>query len=337
MYEPHVKPRPVLFPDGAVDGLLAAAARAPSILNSQPWQFRVTPTAIDLFADPDRRLSSDLTGREMIISCGAALYGLRLAIRAIGYQPLVKVLPDPMQTHLLATVGLGELSPPTDAERRMIGALPHRHTHRDAYVRKPLPPGLLIRLQHDAVAEHAALALIDQPVQFTQLARLVARATATLSADARSKADAGRWVRPPGSHEKDGIPASLVAANAGPHAGWLAQRDFASERCAVVPEPDRIAPAATAILVTDADNRLAWMRAGQALHRVLVHAATQWVFATLYSQPLESPAARTMIKSSLRLPGAPQVILQLGVAATTRPTPRMTPHRVQAPRARRDS
>jgi hypothetical protein len=328
MYEPQVAPKPVPFPPGAVDGLLAAATRAPSILNSQPWQFRARPTTIELFADPERKLSSDLAGREMVISCGAALYGLRLAIRAIGYRPVVRLLPDPMQTQLLASVGLGELAPPTEAEHRMIGALPHRHTHRDAYLRRPLPHGLLIGLQHDAVTEHAALALIDRPAEFTQLARLVARATASLSADARSRADVGRWVQSPGSHAKDGIPASVITAGAALHPGWLAQRDLATGQRAGWQELDRTPPAATVILVTDADNRLAWIRAGQALHRMLVHAATQWVFATLYSQPLESPSARAMIKSSLRLPGAPQLILQLGVAATTRPTPRNAPHRV---------
>ncbi len=330
MYVPQVKLRPVPFPAGAADGLLAAAARAPSILNSQPWQFRVTPTTIELYADPERRLGSDLAGREMIISCGAALYGLRLAIRAIGYQPVVRLLPDPMQAQLLASVRLGELAPPTVAERRMIDAMPHRHTHRDAYVRQPLPPGLLIGLQHDAVAEHAALALVGRPAQFTQLASLVARAAATLNADPRSRADVGRWVQPPGSHARDGIPASVLAAGAAPHPGWLAQRDLANGQHASSRELSRTPPAATAILVTDADNRLAWIRAGQALHRVLVHAATQWVFAALYSQPLESPAARAMIKSSLRLQGAPQLILQLGVARTTRPTPRKAPHKVSA-------
>ncbi|HEX6931069.1 MAG TPA: hypothetical protein VF162_02915 [Streptosporangiaceae bacterium] len=329
MYETHVKPRPVPFPAGAVDGLLAAAARAPSILNTQPWQFRVTPATIELFADPDRKLSSDMTGREMVISCGAALYGLRLAIRAIGYQPVVRLLPDPMQPHLLACVRLGEPAPPTEGERRMLGALPHRHTHRGAYLPEPLPRGLLIGLQHDAVAEHSGLALIDQPVQFNQLASLVARSSAALSADARAKADVARWVQPPGSRAKDGVPASAIFDGAAPHPGWLAQRDLANGQSAALPEPDRAPPAATAILVTDADNRLAWIRAGQALHRVLVHAASQWVFATLYSQPLESPAARSVIKSSLRLPGAPQVILQLGVAGATRPTPRRTPRRLR--------
>jgi hypothetical protein len=37
----------------------------------------------------------DLTGREMMISCGAALFGLRLAIRSLGCQPETELFPDP--------------------------------------------------------------------------------------------------------------------------------------------------------------------------------------------------------------------------------------------------
>jgi hypothetical protein len=31
----------------------------------------------------------------MLISCGAALFGLRLAVRSLGYLPVVELLPDP--------------------------------------------------------------------------------------------------------------------------------------------------------------------------------------------------------------------------------------------------
>lgn len=40
------------------------------------------------------------------------------------------------------------------------------------------------------------------------------------------------------------------------------------------------------------EYRVDWLRAGQALHRLLVHAASKWVFASLYSQPLEAAAIR---------------------------------------------
>ena len=91
----QAKLHPVPIPADSVGNLLATAARAPSIFNTQPWLFRVTAHTIELYADPSRRLRSDPAGREMLISCGAALYGLRLAIRALWYRPVVSLLPEP--------------------------------------------------------------------------------------------------------------------------------------------------------------------------------------------------------------------------------------------------
>jgi hypothetical protein len=46
------------------------------------------------------------------------------------------------------------------------------------------------------------------------------------------------------------------------------------------------------------------------------------VFASLYSQPLEAAAIRAVIRDRLALPGAPQMLLQLGLAHTAQATAR---------------
>jgi hypothetical protein len=146
----------------------------------------------------------------------------------------------------------------------------------------PLPRGLLIGLQHDAVVEHASLALIDRPAAYSQLAAIVAKTAITLNADERSVADARHWVRLPGSTARDGVPASAIPAQHGRRPAQrqarLAQRDLDLGRG--IGELDQAGPppAATAILLTPGDTRADWLRAGQALHRLLAHAAGQWVF-----------------------------------------------------------
>ena len=151
-----------LTPD-QVAFLVATAGRAPSVHNTQPWQFRVHENGLDLLADPGRRLRAiDPDGREMLISCGAALFGLRLGLRHLGYRATVEVLPDPGDPSLLARVRLGRLAPLSAEEGNMLAAVPHRHTHRGPFSPEPLPAGLLPRLQHDAIAEGAALVLVNQ-------------------------------------------------------------------------------------------------------------------------------------------------------------------------------
>jgi len=210
--------RAVPIPAGQASYLIATAARAPSVQNTQPWRFRVGEYVIELYADPGRKLKLDPVGREMLISCGAALFGLRLAVRSLGYLPVVEPLPDPARPRLLARLTLGAAEPITPRERQLLEALPHRHTHRGPWASGPLPPGLLAGLQHDALAEGAQLALVD-----------------------------------------------------------------------------------------------------------LAHAASKWVFASLHTQPLESEPIRALIRDRLTLPGSLQILLQLGLAHTTRATARRPP------------
>ena len=318
---PPVTPIPAKW----VARLLATAARAPSVHNSQPWRFSVTPHAIELYADPGRKVHQDAIGRQMLISCGAALFGLRLAVRELGRVPAVTLLPDPGRPALLARVALGPEAPATELERRMLTALPHRHTHRGAFDPGPLPAGLLPSLQHDALAEGAALALIGGPDGYPKLAALVAEAARKQATNQAAREDILRWSRTPGSSHRDGVPAEAFApAGAGSRAR-LAQRDFDLDRqigLLPAPGPYDPPPAATAILITAGDLRLDWLRAGQALHRVLAHAATAWVFASLSTDPLVFPVIRDLIRTRLALPGAPQMLLQFGLARTSHATPR---------------
>src|SRR5579859_8271465 len=67
---------------------VAKAVWAPSVHNTQPWRFTAGAQQISLYADADRRLVvADPNGREMLISCGAALFNLRLALRSLGLTP----------------------------------------------------------------------------------------------------------------------------------------------------------------------------------------------------------------------------------------------------------
>ena len=137
--------------------LLEVAGRAPSVHNTQPWRFEVGEQAIELYADTGRQLQEDPAGREMLISCGAALYGLRLGICSLGYRPEVELFPGPA----LARVRAGLAAPMTPDERKMLQAVPHRHTHRGPFEPGPLPGGLLARLQEDVAAEGATLYVVD--------------------------------------------------------------------------------------------------------------------------------------------------------------------------------
>jgi nitroreductase len=319
------RPRRIPIPADQVDYLIATAARAPSVHNTQPWRFRVTAEAVELYADPARRLRMDLVGREMVISCGAALFGLRLGIRSLGFMPLVEVVPTPAQRWLLARVSLGSPRPMDPAERHIFAAVQHRHTHRGPFAAEPLPAGLLESLMHDASAEGATLTLLDRDRGYERLVDIIDASSQRQDPDSDARADMRAWTRNPGSGARDGVPATAFSADSDRHRGRLSQRDFDLGRKVGQLAADGPAPAATGVLLTPGDDIGDWLCAGQALHRVLAHAAAEWVFASLHTQPLEAAATRSLIADRLTLPGAPQMILQLGRAHSTHLTPRRPP------------
>jgi hypothetical protein len=314
-------PAPVLA-DG-IRYLVATAARAPSLHNTQPWRFCLDGDAIELYADRGRWVRrTDPAGREMLISCGAALFGLRLGVRALGYLPVVAMLPSRAEPDLLARVELSAPAQLTPGERALLAAVSHRYTQRGPFTPGRIPPGMLAGLQHDAAAEHAMLVRVTEPGPYQRLAGLVAAGERRQREHAVVRAETRHWTRPPGSDARDGVVARSFPATPGRAREALAQRDFDLGRGWGRLTPGGRAPAATLALITARDEPSDWLHAGQALHRLLAHAAGNWVFASLHSQPLESAALRAQVQAQLALPGAPQMLLQLGRADVATLTPR---------------
>ena len=96
-----------VVPLAAQRRIVECATRAPSVHNTQPWRWRAGPDRLELLADPDRRLAeTDPDGRNLVISCGAALHHAQVVAGALGWAPEVTRHPDPTQPDLLARLDL---------------------------------------------------------------------------------------------------------------------------------------------------------------------------------------------------------------------------------------
>jgi hypothetical protein len=184
--------------------------------------------------------------------------------------------------------------------------------------------------------------LVERGLAYQRLADIVSGAGRRLNLEPQARADVRQWSRGAAKPARDGIPAQAFPAGSAVRAdpaipaapgrpGRLRQRDFDLGRGLGQLDADAQLPAVTAVLVTSGDGRADWLRAGQALHRLLAHAASKRVFASLYSQPLEALSIRTLIRDRLALPGAPQLLLQLGTAHSTQVTARRPPDEVTDP------
>jgi nitroreductase len=308
------------LPQATIDKLLRAASAAPSMHNTQPWQFRVTGggSVIEQFADPSRQLtSSDPSGRAMHIACGAALFNLRLAAAcAAGRSTVVRLLPDPGAPLLLATVRVGGHCQAGESERKLYAAIRRRRTNRQPYSDKPVPPAMLAEMAEAARIEGGIVHFLDH-LEAKRILDLVADAESAQLADPAYRAELARWVG--GQRDRDGIPSSALGPRAPDRLTPV--RDFTPEPTEPVRYALFEATPQLAVLSVRFGGRMNWIRAGQALQRVLLTATAAGIATCPLTQPLETDDA-WLVRDPHSESEEPQMILRLGYAPEVPPTPR---------------
>jgi nitroreductase len=307
------------LPRATIDQLLRAATAAPSMHNTQPWQFRVSEggRVIEQFADPHRQLPcADPSGRGVHIAGGAALFNLRLAAGVAGRSTAIRLLPDPGSPLLLATVRVGGHCRVGESERKLYAAIGRRHTNRQPYSDEPVPPRVLAEMAEAARIEGAILHFLDH-LEATRILHLVADAESAQLADPAYRAELARWVG--GQRDRDGIPSSALGPRAPDRLTPV--RDLMPERSEPVRYALFEATPQLAVLSVRFGGRIDWLRAGQALQRVLLTATLAGVATCPLTQPLETEDA-WLVRDPRSESEEPQMILRLGYAPEVPPTPR---------------
>lgn len=304
--------------------VVSLARLAPSVHNTQPWQFYAEGDTVELWADRERALPVlDPDSRQLHHSCGAALLHARLAARGAGRECRVQLLPDPLHPDHLATLVLGGPAAPDPEEERLRAAVLRRHTARAPFDPAPLPDTVRTELTEAAAAEGVTLHCVadaDRPA----LAVLLQHVDAAQAADPAYRRELRRWVRRD-EGAADGVPALAAAeVDRAGRAVELALRDFGVELPAprAGGEPPAGEPAGgepapperplLGVLVTEGDGPAEWLAAGQALARVLLAGAARGVAASPLGQLVDTGSARAALRRELRLVGHPQVVLRLG-------------------------
>ena len=87
---------------------------------------------------------ADPVGRELTISCGAAVFTARIAMRNLGLMPLARVLPEPDSPNLIARIGwTGKRKPPGDYERQLFTSITTSRRNPMEQSAAPQSPGIV--------------------------------------------------------------------------------------------------------------------------------------------------------------------------------------------------
>ncbi len=305
--------------------LLNYAALAPSSHNSQPWLFRLRDEALELFADRTRALPViDPMDRELIISCGAALFHLRTALRHFGYCEAVATFPESNLPDLVAKIRVAGPHEPSIQEQALFRAIPLRRTYRMSFEPRPVPEEILTHLQAVAADEGACLNLVEGKYSRAAMADLIEEADQLQWANKHFRRELAAWVHPNRSFSHDGMPGyALGMPDLLSYLGPIAVRTFdlgkgqaARDRQSAIEAP------VMALLTTVSDEPPAWLAAGQAVDRVLLLARSEGVYASFLNQPIEVPDLRPSLSKIAGTQEVPQLLLRMGYGKELRPTPR---------------
>lgn len=299
---------------GVLQELRRAAVRAtyaPSVHNTQPWRFRLTGSSLEIRADWSRQLRVvDPRGRQLLISCGCAIFNARVSLAAAGYAAVVDRFPDPDQPDLLARLTL-----PGPAVEDPIAALDPfivtRHTNRRPFADEPATDDVLGGLFDAARHEGAELVAITRPEHRVAIARLTQQAEEMENLDLAYWAEMRAWTGG-GPGRRDGV---LPTAESFPAGRDLLIRDFHDHGVGRLPAGERPSSKQSLLLLgTEQDDAAAWLRAGEALQRVLLEVTRRGYVASPSTQVIEVAATNALLCQELSLSMHPHLLLRTGRA-----------------------
>ena len=307
--------------------LVKSAILAPSSHNSQPWIFHIPLNCafVELYADRTRALPVvDPDDRELTMSCGSALYALRVAARHAGFTDLVELQPDPDDRDLLARLRLGAPYRASGDEEALFTAIAQRRTNRRPFLPRPIADDALVAMQKAAASEGAMLTILHASDERVRVAQLIAAADRKQGANPAFRRELASWMHPNRSRTRDGMPGyAFGLGDWTSYAGPLVVRtfDWGNGRAARDQELALGSPY-MAVLWTMGDSSREWLAAGQALQALLLRATLAGVSASFLNQPVEVPELRAVLRDILNIEGHVQSVLRLGYGPRVEATPR---------------
>jgi nitroreductase len=306
-----------------IEDAVRSACRAPSLHNSQPWQWVLNGHQLRLFLDPSRVVDTDQSAREALIGCGATLDHLRVAMAAAGWQAHVDRFPSPNSPNHLASIEFTPMDFVTDQDRRRAGAIWARRTDRLPFTGptdwQSFEPVLGNAV--DRAAVHLDILSDDLRPRLVEAAQV---------------AESLRFYDIPYSHElhwwtapfeaSEGIPYSaLISATEGDRVGIdrVFPLTHQPERRVEIPEDH----AKVLLLSTDNNGRGDALASGEALSAVLLECTMGGLATCPVTHLTELHVTRELIQSLMDHEAVPQVLLRVGVVPVTEKTPPPTPRR----------
>jgi hypothetical protein len=303
-------------PPEAVRRAAVRATLAPSVHNTQPWRFVIGPSMLEVHADYARQLPVlDPTSRQLVISCGCAVFNARVSLAADGFVSSVRRYPDPYDHAVLARIAI---SPGGDrAVAALDPVIPLRRSNRRPFANEVVPEQVVATLVAAAQAEGVEAFPLASTDDRMVLAGLSQRAEAIENADPAYRAELRAWVSDdPG--RRDGLTSAVIPLESRSATGGVPIRAFDTEGNGQLPSDAQSGKDQCLIVVgSRQDTPVGWLETGEGLERLWLEASRHGYAVSIFTQVIEIAATRAALRSELALDWYPDLIVRVGRAAAT--------------------
>lgn len=287
-YVPVARPVSTGASSEALHRAVSAARFAPSADNAQPWRWQLSDGCLDLFVEtrrmadagePDERLAA--------IACGAALQLARLVLASTGWRVTVTRQPDRAEPHHVARLQIDAATRISQRAVRAARQIKLRHTDQRPITGEPLRATDIAALAQAVESEGSHLHILGTE----QVLRLVlgsAPADHLDAIEAQWHDELARWSgrgRTVGTGEDLPVPRQL----------GIRQRAVTF-----------------AVICGPGDERLDWVRAGEALSAAWLVATEMQISVLPLSAPIVRVAARDALQSTVGHLFRPHLVIRLG-------------------------
>jgi len=306
-----------------IEDAVRTACRAPSLHNSQPWQWVFNRGQLRLFLDPSRVMDTDKSAREAIISCGAALDHLRVAMAAAGWQSHIDRFPNPDSPNHLASIEFTPLDFATERDQRRAAAILVRRTDRLPFSAPTEWQSFESALAGSVNREAVHLDVMSDELH-PRLEEAAQIAESLRFYDIPYNNELHWWTAPFESSE--GIPYSALVSAAESDrvsVGRVFPVSRRPERRIEIPEDN----AKIVLLSTDGYERSDALASGEALSSMLLECTMGGLATCPVTHLTEVSVTRELIKSLMVREAEPQVLIRIGVVPVTEKVPPATPRR----------
>ena len=300
---------PTVLERQVVHNAVMLASRAPSLHNSQPWRWVAQGAALHLFADRRRLVQvADPSGRELLLSCGAMLDHLRVAMAAAGWDANTRRFPNADEPDHLATLDFARIPVPSDVQRQRADAILRRRTDRLPFAAPRNWAQLESMLRSVVDTDDMMLDIVPDDAR-PQLAD-ASRLTEALRRHDPTYQSELRWWTSPFELDQGMPPSSRVAASEAsrvdvarsfPTAGYGGRRpQIAEDHSKIV------------VLSTHEDDRGDVLGCGEALSTVLLECTVAGLATCTLTHMTEVAPSRDIIRRLTGQSGLPQLLIRVG-------------------------